>query len=222
MRRLLAILSLIALCGCQAIDVAALRAPGPDPLLVKASDALEVGDGVAASRHLREFAARHPESKTAEPLCGEVLFKLARYGESKDAFEKAIARLDGDADVAIRVHCHGRLVELAAIDADDAAEHLNRGIGIYLLSTERSPDPDEEIDPESILCKAILELNAAHLDAPNDARPCWYLHLAFRRLGKDQPARRWLHECERLAPLSVLTPGERHGLDLRLAETSLR
>jgi hypothetical protein len=196
--------------------------PATDPLLAQASEALEAGDQIRACKHLSEYAARNPKSKNAPTLCGEVLFKLARYGESRAQFETALARLDDDADLPVLVHCHGRLVELAAIDADDAAESLHRGIGLYLLSLSPSePDEDDDADPESTLFKAIHELNAAHAAAPDDARPCWYLHLAWRRLGQDGPARRWLCECDRLArvaPASSLSPSERRGLELGLAE----
>ena len=221
MRRVFAILCVIAPVGCQTFDISAPRSPDPDPLLARASDALDAGDHALACRHLQEYAKRHPESKTAATLHGEVLFKLARYGESRIAFEKAIARLDDSDDLQILVHCHGRLVELAAIDADELSERLHRGIGLYLLSRDPSLDPskDEEVDAESVLCKAIFELMAAHAAAPDDARPCWYLHLAWRRLGQDQPAKRWLNECVRRAPTSHLTANERHGLDLRLAES---
>jgi tetratricopeptide (TPR) repeat protein len=223
MRRVFAILCVIAPVGCQTFDISAPLAPlapVPDPLLARASDALDAGDHALACRHLEEYVTRHPESKTAPTLHGEVLFKLARYGESRIAFEKAIARLDETADLPILVHCHGRLVELAAIDADDLSERLHRGIALYLLSRDPSlvPSKDEDTDAESVLCKAIFELSAAHAAAPDDARPCWYLHLAWRRLGQDQPAQRWLNECARRAPLSHLTSAERLGLNLRLAE----
>jgi tetratricopeptide (TPR) repeat protein len=224
MRRVFAILYVIASVGCQTFDVAAPRSPAPDPLLAMASDALDAGDHVLACRHLQEYVARHPDSKTAGALHGEVLFKLGRYGESRIAFEKAIARLDDAADLPVLVHCHGRLVDLAAIDADDTAERLHRGIGLYLLSKDPSlkASEGEDVDAESVLCKAIFELVAAHVAAPDDARPCWYLHLAYRRLGKDQPAKRWLNECVRRAPTSHLTASERHSLDLRLAEGMFR
>ena len=224
MRRLFAILYLIASVGCQTFDVPSPHLAAADPLLAKASDALEAGDQTLACKHVQEYAARHPESKTAGALYGEVLFKLGRHGESRVAFENAIARLDDDADRSMLVHCHGRLVELAAIDADDLAERLHRGIGLYLLSRDPSLDDSagEDIDAESVLCKAIFELAAAHAATPDDARPCWYLHLVYRRLGKEQPAKRWLNECVRLAPKSHLTACERHGLDLRLAEMAFR
>ena len=220
MRRVIAILYVIASVGCQTFDVSAPLSPAPDPLLAKASDALDAGDHALACRHIQEYAARHPDSKTAGALHGEVLFKLGRYGESRIAFEKAIARLDDTADLSMLVHCHGRLVELAAIDADETSERLHRGIGLYLLSRDPSLEASEgeDVDAEAVLCKAIFELVAAHATAPDDARPCWYLHLVYRRLGKDLPAKRWLNECVRLAPTSHLTASERHGLDLRLAE----
>jgi tetratricopeptide (TPR) repeat protein len=227
MQRAFAILCVIALAGCQTFDVSAPLGSlpsSPDPLLTQASAALDAGDHELACRHIEQYAAAHPASKTAPTLYGEVLFKLARYGESRVAFEKAIARLDDTADLPILVHCHGRLVELAAIDADDLAERLHRGIGLYLLSKDPSlvDSPDEDVDAESVLFKAIAELRIAHAVAPADARPCWYLHLAYRRLGKDLPAKRWLNEAARLAPTSHLTANERDSLDLRLAESLLR
>jgi hypothetical protein len=225
MRRVFAILCAIALLGCHSFDLGPAR-PATDPLLTQASKALEAGDQLRACDHLREFAAKYPKSKDAPTLCGEVLYKLARYGEARAQFESAISRLDDDvdADLPVLVHCHGRLIALAGIDADEAAERLHRGIGLYLLSRCPSEPDDDDADPESTLFKAIHELNAAHAAAPDDARPCWYLHLAWRAVGQDGPARRWLHECDRLArvvPTSALTASERRGLDMRLAEYAM-
>jgi hypothetical protein len=109
------------------------------------------------------------------------------------------------------------LLELAAIDADAYAEHLHRGIGLYLLAQEAASAEGDD-DTESILCKAALELIDAHHESPHEARPCWYLHLIWRQLGQAQPAGRWLREATDHAPLSYLTPEERHRLSLRLAE----
>ena len=190
-----------------------------DPLLHHATKALEANDHELACHWLRQYVARHPESKTVPAFYAEVLYKLARYSEARRNFEKAIAGLQDDTtpDTSYLVHCHGRLLELAGIDADDYAEHLHRGIGLYLLATERKPD--DEMTEEAILCKAALELSEAHTRSPGEARPCWYLYLVWQRLGRSQPAQRWLRDADTLAPLSYLTPRERQDLATRWAGT---
>ena len=79
---------------------------------------------------------------------------------------------------------------------------------------------------EELLCKAAAELTLARMYRPGEARPCWYLHGVWARLGQRQPAGRYYWAAEQLAGLSYLTPAEVRELHLvgrlRELETSKR
>jgi hypothetical protein len=107
-------------------------------------------------------------------------------------------------------------MEIAEATDDGYSEHLNRGIGLYLLARQRTtlPDPDGELSSEALLCKAAGELTVAHLERPDEARPSWYLHEVWSGLAQQQPARRCLHAAEQAALFSDLTPSEQHALQM--------
>jgi tetratricopeptide (TPR) repeat protein len=201
---------------------ASLRWPmvAEDPLLPQASQALEAGDHAQACELLRAYAERHPESKHARAFYAEVLAKLGNATEASVEFEKAVARLQEDksVDLALIVHCHGRLLDLADDDADEFHVHLHRGLGLYWLAQQkrRGDEPADALPTESILCKAALELTAAHWLMPSEARPTWYLSLIWRQLGQSAAAQRWLHETCAASHFSYLTPRERAELHFRL------
>lgn len=190
-----------------------------DPLLPLASQALERGDHAGACVLLRQYAERHPESKHARAFYAEVLSKLGKTAEATVEFERAVARLQEDktVDLAMIVHCHGRLLDLADGQGDDFHVHLHRGLGLYWLAQQkRSPGDDEDdVSTESILCKSVVELMSAHALAPDQARPVWYLHLIWRQLGQTAPAERWLRLAREASALSYLTPRELDELILR-------
>jgi hypothetical protein len=119
--------------------------------------------------------------------------------------------------LALIVHCHGRLIDLADEDADEFHVHLHRGLGLYWLAQQkrRGDEPADAPTTESILCKAALELTAAHAIVPGEARPTWYLYLTWRQLGQTAAAQRWLHETQIISPYSYLTPREQSDLHLR-------
>jgi hypothetical protein len=54
----------------------------------------------------------------------------------------------------------------------------------------------------------------ARLQAPDQARPCWYLYEVWSRLAQRQPALRHLREADMAAPFSYLTPAEKRNLRL--------
>src|SRR5262249_35150847 len=147
------------------------------------SQALERDDHARACALLRIYAERHPESKHARAFIAEVLAKLGNSSEAAVEFEKAVERLQGDKkiDLALLVHCHGRLLDLADAASDEYQIHLNRGLGLYWLAQQdrRTDEPGEAPPTESILCKAALELTLAHSLAPSEAQPAWYLYLCW-------------------------------------------
>ena len=231
----------LAFAGCQSfgpVELAALPSAGAglawllpkslrlpalveDPLLPQASQALERGDHAQACELLGVYANHHPESKHARAFYAEVLAKLGKSAEASFEFEKAIARLQEDKtiDLALLVHCHGRLLDLADADADEFHVHLYRGLGLYWLAQQkRRPDePDDATPNEAILCKAAMELTVAHSLMPSEARPMWYLYLTWRQLGQTAPAMRWLNDCQSASPFSYLTHCERGELQLRVS-----
>jgi tetratricopeptide (TPR) repeat protein len=177
------------------------------------------GDEPAAAKHLAEYLAAFPEHHVVRAHFAELLLRLHRVREARAQFERFVADVQDDADLAAKhlIHCHSRLMEIAEDDGDEYAEHLHRGIGLYLLGCERSglPDPDDgEMSVESVLCKAAGELTMAHLARRDEARPCWYLYAVWSRLGQRQPALRHLREADAAAPFSYLTPAETRDLEL--------
>jgi hypothetical protein len=210
-----------AAAGLVRILPKALRPPvvADDPLLPQASQALERGDHTQACEFLRRYAERHPESKHARAFYAEVLAKLGKTAEARIEFEQAVARLQEDktVDLALIVHCHGRLLDLADTDGDDYQVRLHRGLGLYWLAQQkRRPDePDAAAPTEAILCKAAMELTIAHALVPEEARPTWYLYLTWRQLGQSMPAAKRLRETQTASAFSYLTPSERAELLLR-------
>jgi hypothetical protein len=107
-------------------------------------------------------------------------------------------------------------MEIAEGDEDEYAEHLHRGIGLYLLARQRARLPEAEgtLNPEALLCKAAGELTSARLRRPEEARPWWYLSAVWTELAQQQPASRCRRAAEAAAPLSYLTPAEQRDLHL--------
>jgi tetratricopeptide (TPR) repeat protein len=180
---------------------------------------IERGDEAGAARHLGEYVAAFPEQHVARAHYAELLLRLGRPQESRAQFERFIADVQDVPELAQKhlVHCHSRLMEIAEAEQDAYAEHLNRGIGLYLLACERSglPDPkDGELSVEGVLCQAAGELTMAHMARRDEARPCWYLYEVWSRLGQRQPALRHLREADATAPFSYLTRAEKRDLDL--------
>lgn len=196
--------------------------PAASPVLEEVSKALEAGDGETACERLRGYVEEHPEARNAKALYAEILYRLGRYGEARVAFELATAALQEEPGVDRLFHCHGRLLDVAAAEADEYATHLHRGIGLYLLAQRRraEPDADGDVSVEAILCKAALELTQAHSTLAEESRAAWYLSRIWRDLGQTHTAERWLRVAEEHAPFSYLTACERAGLDLQLSRSS--
>ena len=138
----------------------------------------------------------------------ELLLKLHRLPEARTQFEQLVCDGQGQSgsEHLDLIHCHGRLMEIAEESDDRYNEHLHRGIGLFLLA--RRGALEEDFPAEGLLCKAAAELTLAHLQRPEEARPCWYLYEVWSRLGQRQPALRRLREAEAAAPFSCLSPSE--------------
>jgi tetratricopeptide (TPR) repeat protein len=177
---------------------------------------LEKGDETGACPHLARYLSAHPEHLAIRVQYAELLWRLKRFQECRDAFESAMDDAQGDMPTSHLIHCHTRLMQLAEAVEDEYAEHLNRGIGLYLLACERATlaEGDVPLSVEGLLCRAAGELTLARVQRSDEARPCWYLYKVWSRLAQRQPALRSLREASASAPFSYLTSAEQRGLQL--------
>jgi tetratricopeptide (TPR) repeat protein len=180
---------------------------------------LEQGDQSRAAPHLARYVNAYPQHHVVRAHYAELLMRLHRHKEAREQYERFVADVQDLPELASRhlIHCHSRLMEIAEGAGDEYNEHLNRGIGLFLLACERAAIPEAEssvLCTESVLCKAAGELSQARLQRRDEARPCWYLYEVWSRLAQRQPAVRHLREADRAAPFSYLTPTEKRNLQL--------
>ena len=234
-------LLLFACAGCQALGLSSSGAPqlrlsptkppegpssagaaettaalDPDFLLGRATSLAAQGENASAAEELGKYIALRPEHLSARAQLGELLFRQGKFDEARLHLELFIALAQDHGEEAFRhlIHCHSRLVEIAEEQNDDYEEHLNRGIGLYLLAVKRAGegDPDGECSEASLLCRAAAELQMAREDQPDQARVHLYLYQTWKRLGQHAAAMRSLEAADSLALLSRLTPLERREL----------
>ena len=179
----------------------------PDELTL-AADCLERGDDSAAATHLERHVGQHPDQIVFRARLADLLTRLDRLPEAQAHFEAAAAAAQDGPAAARRemVHYHTRLMEIARHREDAYAEHLHRGIGLYLVGS-RLADKDAG-EAERLLCKAAAALKEAQDIRPDDARPAWYLYRAWSQLDQPRPAERALRKAVANAPFSPLTPAE--------------
>jgi tetratricopeptide (TPR) repeat protein len=174
------------------------------------------GDDDRALEHLLRYVQKQPDHVMARAHLAEMLLRLKRPAAARPQFERCAADMQDhpEMDAEKLIHCESRLMELAESFDDDFAEHLHRGIGLYLLGCQRAtlPDPNGQLAVQGVFFRAAAELSAARVERPDEARPCWYLHLVWSRLGQQHPANRWLRRAEAAAALADLTPAERREL----------
>jgi tetratricopeptide (TPR) repeat protein len=179
---------------------------------------LAQGKDAQAAPHLARYLEAQPDHLAVRAHYAELLLRLDRPGEARAQFERFAADVQ-DHDTLARehlVHVHSRLMEIAEGQDDEYAEHLHRGIGLYLLALERArmPEPDGALSAEGLLCKAAGELTLARLRRPEEARPWWYLYEVWTELAQQRPAARCLRAAAAAAPFSSLTPAEERRLAL--------
>jgi tetratricopeptide (TPR) repeat protein len=189
-----------------------------------AAASLEKGAEKAAAEYMGTYLRRQPEHTAVRVHYGDLLVRLGRPREARQQYERFVADAQSRPALADEhlVHCHSKLMEIAESQEDGYGEHLNRGIGLYLLAKQREayPDAGGEMSAESMLCKAAGELTLASRDRPDEARPCWYLSAVWTELAQRRPAARWLRAAEEAAPFTYLTPGERTALRLACRQES--
>jgi tetratricopeptide (TPR) repeat protein len=194
-----------------------------------AAACLEKGADAAAADHMANYLRHQPDHFVVRLHYADLLLRLGRPLQAREQFERFIADVQTRPALAEEhlIHCHSRLMEIAESQQDEYGEHLNRGIGLYLLAKQREAFPESagrDISAEGMLCKAAGELTLATRGRPDEARPCWYLSAVWTELAQRRPAARWLRAASAAAPFSYLTPCERGALRLacRQCETETR
>jgi tetratricopeptide (TPR) repeat protein len=162
---------------------------------------------------LDRYLAAQPDHHAVRVHQADLLFQLGRMREAREQYERAVRAMQPEESLYDEqlVQCQSKLMEIAAADSDEYGEHLHRGIGLYYLA--RQAGDEGPLTHEALLFKAAGELGSARLERPDEARPCWYLHLVWQELGQQQPATRWLHAAAEAAPFTTLTPYEKRNLE---------
>jgi tetratricopeptide (TPR) repeat protein len=188
--------------------------PAPDALSL-AADCLDRGDDAGAVNHLEKHVGQHPDHVLFRAQLADLLARLDRLPEAQGHYETATAHAQ-DGPAAVRKHLvryHTRLMEIARQRDDTYAEHLHRGIGLYLVAG-RIEDGAESDDVERLLCKAATALKEAQSLRPDDARSAYYLYRVWLKLDQPRPAEKALRQALAAAPFSRLTPTEARELAL--------
>jgi tetratricopeptide (TPR) repeat protein len=188
-------------------------APAPvEESLRQATSCLESGDDAGALPHLQAYLTAHPDHAVLRAHLGELLLRLHKKGEAQQEFERYLADAANQDDPVCRhvIHSHTRLAEIARDNGNAYEERLHRGIGLYLLARQvaAAPANDENPDTESLLFKAVKQLEQAVKEGPQQARPHWYLYLAWSQLGQMHPAQTNLSQARHLAEQSELPADE--------------
>lgn len=177
---------------------------------------LEKGDEAAACSHLATYVAAHPDNLEARSQYAELLVRQKRYSEARGQLERFVADAQDRAGDWLRpmIEARSRLVELAEITHDAYEEHLQRGIGFYLLARRQAKLGEGRggLTSEGLLCKAAGELTSARDFRPQEARPSWYLYLVWRLLAQQHLAQPALDAALAAAPFTPLCAAEQRSL----------
>jgi hypothetical protein len=184
------------------------------------------GDEASAGLELAQYLAEHSEHFEVRLHFAEMLLRQGKLDGARVEFTRVIAQAQelGDKTVDMRLHCHSVLMEVAMAQDDDYNLHFQRGVGLYLVALRRAklPDPHGQLPVEGLLCRAAGELGQARALRPEEAQPCWYLHLTWSALGQQGPATRWLQRAMAAAPFTSLTPSEQRGLQWAVRAADIR
>lgn len=215
--RRLRLLPLLLAAGCAALPGRPLAdVPAAPSLLAEAARHLDAGDEQAALPFLTQYVEANPEHATIRAHLAELLLRLKKPSEARSHLEQYVVDAQKQGDVAAKhlVHSHARLVEIAGQQGDEYAEHLYRGMGLFLVAEGVLQHDAEDPAAQRIFFQAIAELKLAAKEKPDEPRPHWYLHECWSHLGQSQPARIHLLRARKLAPLGGLTPCEAESLAL--------
>jgi tetratricopeptide (TPR) repeat protein len=188
------------------------------PHLSLAAAFLEKGEDEAAQTHLAEYVHAHPQDLGMRLRHAELLLRMKHLCEARTELEHVVADALNLAEPPTHplIHCQTRLMEIAEAEGDEYGIHLHRGIGVYFIACQRGrmEDATGQSSTEALLCQAAGELALAHLERPEEARPCWYLYEVWTHLDQRMPALHHLREADAAAPFSYLTPAEKNRLYL--------
>jgi tetratricopeptide (TPR) repeat protein len=186
--------------------------------LAEASRCIERDDLKSAAAQLEIYLSAKPDAQTVRVQYAEILASLNRRAEARGQFNQflAIAQEQKTQGGATMIHVYRRLMEIAEEAHDEYGVHLNRGIGLYLLSQQRAQlgAGEQEMPVEGLLCKAAAELTLAHDERPDEAQVSWYLYQVWSKLGQRHPALVRLREAHDAAPFSYLSPAESRKLSM--------
>jgi hypothetical protein len=193
-------------------------AESPADHLAEASRCLERDDLKNAGVELATYLDVRPDALAVRVQYAEILASLKRRSEARQQFNQFLAiAQEQKADAgATMVHVYRRLMEIAEEANDEYGLHLNRGIGLFLLSQSRAQlgGAQEEMPVEGLLCKAAAELTLAYDERPHEAQVTWYLYQVWSRLGQRHAALVRLREAHDAAPFSYLSPAESRKLSM--------
>ncbi|MBO0700596.1 MAG: hypothetical protein J2P46_19525, partial [Zavarzinella sp.] len=160
----------------------------------------------------------HPDQVVFRAQLADLLARLDRLPEAQAQYEAAAACAQDGPPIVKKdlVRYHTRLMEIARARDDAYAEHLHRGIGLYLVAGRLGPSADSG-EVERLLCKAAKALKEAQDLRPDDARAAWYLYRVWSKLDQPRPAEEALREARANAPFSRLTAAEARELALATA-----
>jgi len=199
-----------------ATPAAAAEPAAPDDPLTLAADCLERGDLTAAARHLEAHVREFPDQVVFRAQLADLLCRLDRQPDAQAHLETAVVKAQDGPPVLRKelVHYHTRLMEIARQRDDEYAEHLHRGIGLYLVAARLADQDGGSGDVERLMCKAAMALKDAQEKRPDDARAAWYLYRVWSHLDQPRPAAKALRQATAAAPFSALTPAEARDLAL--------
>lgn len=196
----------------------ALRRESNEQLLERAAAALAKGEEETAATLLEQYVENEPRHLFIHAQLAELYFKQKKWEPSRQRFQDCIALSQelGEPAYAYLIHAHSRLVDIAEAEQDAFAEHLHRGIGLYELACHRARTDEASQEPSvtTILGRAALSLQDARNENPGAARPHWYLHLVWSRLGQRMAAKQALLQADDRKFFAELTAKEKHELQM--------
>jgi len=170
-----------------------------DPTLARAhlslaAAHLDLQEDHLAADHLRRYLSHQPEHVQVRQHLADLLFRLGQHALAEAEYRQTLSDVSPDpTGILSRIHCHGKLMELATILGNTGAIHLHRGIGLFLLAGQAGlVEPSQRVNPEALLCRAAGELLVAQKEDPDSSLPAWYLHQVWHLLGQNHLARLWL------------------------------
>jgi hypothetical protein len=178
-------------------------------MLSLAAAHLQQGDSSQALPWLGRYLTAEPNHHQVRLQYAEMLRRHGDVSGAMRQYEIMVDRIDATAaDVNLLFAAQQKLLDLAMESGDRYREHLYRGIGVYRLAEARLALPagaGDDPSAESLLFRALAELERANTLRPASARPLWYLHLVWKRLNQRHPATRCLLEADgaSVADLSV-------------------